>query len=69
LKSPTDSPDEAKLIQCRAMLAASAPLISVDTDDTITNVDDPHCCPICKLGRLIVIELLYAETTAVQDTS
>ena len=58
-----------KLMQCRALLAASAPPIPIDTDDTTTSVDDPHCCPICKLGRLIVIELLSVETTAVQDTS
>ena len=30
---------------------------------------DPHGCPICRLGRLIVIELLGAPPTAVQDTS
>ena len=58
-----------KLMQCRALLAASAPPIPIDTDDTTTSVDDPHWCPICKLGRLIVIELLSVETTAVQDTS
>ena len=58
-----------KLIQCRALLAASAPPIPIDSDDSTTSVEDPHGCPICKLGRLIVIELLSAETTAVQDTS
>jgi hypothetical protein len=57
-----------KLIQCRALLAAAAP-IPIDTDDKTTSVEDPHCCPICKLCRLIVIELLYAETAAVQDSS
>jgi hypothetical protein len=58
-----------KLILCRALLAASAAPIPIDTDDRTTGIDDPHCCPICKLGRLIVIELLCAETRAVQDTS
>jgi hypothetical protein len=58
-----------KLMQCRALLAASLPPIPIDTDDRTTSVDDPHCCPICKLGRLIVIEILSVETTAVQDTS
>ena len=57
-----------KLIQCRALLAASQPPI-VDSDDHTTSVEDPHACPICKLGRLVVIELLSAETVAVQDTS
>ena len=56
-----------KLMQCRTLLAADAP-IPIDSDGIIT-VDDPHCCPICKRGRLIVIELLLAETTTVQDSS
>jgi hypothetical protein len=57
-----------KLIQCRALLAASAAPIPIDPD-CATSVEDPHCCPICKLGRLIVVELLCAETTALQDSS
>jgi hypothetical protein len=58
-----------KLIQCRALLAASQPPISIDSDDPTTSVADPHACPICKRGRLVVIELLSAETVAVQDSS
>ena len=54
-----------KLIQCRALLAASQPPISIDSDDPTTSVEDPHACPICKRGRLAVIELLSAETVAV----
>jgi hypothetical protein len=57
-----------KLIQCRALLAASAVPILIDPDNS-TSVDDPHACPICKRGRLIVIELLGTETAALQDTS
>ena len=57
-----------KLIQCRALLAASAAPIPIHPDGS-TSVEDPHCCPICRLGRLIVIELLSVETAAVQDTS
>jgi hypothetical protein len=57
------------LIQCRALLAASAAPIPFDADDRTTSIEDPHCCPICKLGRLIILELLRAETTVVQDTS
>ncbi len=58
-----------KLIQCRALLAASQPPIPIDSDSSTTSVEDPHCCPICKLGRLIIIELLGAEATAIQDSS
>ena len=57
-----------KLIQCRALLATSQPPIPIDSGST-TAVEDPHCCPICKLGRLVVVELLCVETTAVQDSS
>jgi hypothetical protein len=57
-----------KLIQCRALLAASQPPIPIDPDGS-TSVEDPHGCPICRLGRLILIELLSVETAAVQDTS
>ena len=42
--------------------------IPIDVDDT-TSVEDPLGCPICKLGRLVVIEILGPETRAVQDTS
>jgi hypothetical protein len=57
-----------KLVQCRALLASTAPL-PIDTDGSTTSVDDPHCCPICKLGRLAVIELISVDSMAVQDTS
>src|ERR1700693_1260577 len=56
-----------KLIQCRALLAAPQPPISIDSDSNTTIVEDPHGCPICKLGRLIVIELFAPEAPAVQD--
>ena len=56
-----------KLIQCRALLAGSQPPTPIDSDST--SVEDPHCCPICKLGRLIIIELLGAEAAAIQDSS
>jgi hypothetical protein len=58
-----------KLIQCRALLAASQPPLLLDSDRSTTSVEEPHGCPICKRGRLVVIELLSAETVAVQDTS
>ena len=58
-----------KLLQCRALLATSQPPIPIDSDDSTTSIEDPHGCPICKLGRLVVIELIRVEITAVQDTS
>jgi hypothetical protein len=58
-----------KLIQCRALLAARAAPIPLDSEPSTTTVEDPHCCPICKLGRLVVIELISVESMAVQDTS
>ena len=58
-----------KLIQCRALLTASASPIRIDSEPSTTTLDDPHCCPLCKLGRLVVIELISVESMAVQDTS
>ena len=60
---------QQKLLQCRALLAASAAPIPIDSEPSTTTVEDPHSCPICKLGRLVVIELIGVESTAVQDTS
>jgi hypothetical protein len=57
-----------KLIHCRTLLATSAAPIPIDPDGS-ASVKDPHCCPICRLGRLIVIELLSVETAPLQDTS
>jgi len=47
-----------KLLQCRALLAASAAPIPIDSDASSTSVQDLHACPICQRGRSIVIELL-----------
>jgi hypothetical protein len=58
-----------KLIHCRALLAARAAPNPLDSEPGTTAVEDPHCCPICKLGRLVVIELINVESIAVQDTS
>ena len=33
------------------------------------NLPDMDACPVCKLGRLILIELLSAEPVRIQDTS
>jgi Putative transposase/Transposase zinc-binding domain len=59
-----------KLEHCRALLAASQlhpPIDSHDRNDT--DREDPHRCPICQLGRLIIIELLSPKRIAVPDTS
>ncbi len=58
-----------KLIQCRAVLAACPVPIPNDSEPSTTSIEDPHRCPICKLGRLVVIELISVESMAVQDTS
>jgi hypothetical protein len=60
----------AKLEHCRALLAASPPHPPLDSRDRKdADPEDPHRCPICKLGRLIVIELVSAEPFAFLDTS
>jgi Putative transposase/Transposase zinc-binding domain len=58
-----------KLEQCRILLAVrhcSSPIASASVDPT---VPDALACPVCKLGRLIVIELLIAEPAVFLDTS
>ena len=58
-----------KLEQCRVLLAVGQPPASADSDTRADpNLLDAHACPVCNLGRLIVIELLPAEP-ATQDTS
>ena len=59
-----------KLEQCRALLAARQPAITIDCHSSPeVNNEDRHRCPVCTLGRLIVIELLTAQPTPAQDTS
>jgi hypothetical protein len=59
-----------KLEQCRALLDARPLPTAIDSDDRPpAQIQDAHRCPLCKLGRLIVIELLSAEPSAVPDTS
>jgi Putative transposase/Transposase zinc-binding domain len=61
---------KAKLEHCRALLAASQPHPPIDSQDrNDADPQDPHRCPICKLGRLIIIELLSPKRIAVPDTS
>jgi Putative transposase/Transposase zinc-binding domain len=59
-----------KLEQCRALLAARQPSPTIDRHASPeVKGEDPHRCPVCTLGRLIVIEFLLAQPTPVQDTS
>jgi Putative transposase/Transposase zinc-binding domain len=59
-----------KLEQCRALLGDHTISPTVDADDCPhTQIEDAHRCPMCKLGRLIIIELLSAQPSAFPDTS
>jgi hypothetical protein len=61
---------QSKLELCRALLAVRQPPASGDSDSSADpHLLDVHACPVCKIGRLLVIELLPAEPTAIQDTS
>jgi hypothetical protein len=59
-----------KLALCRTLLALCQPPLSPDSDNSADpTLADPHACPVCELGRLILIELLGAVPVAIQDTS
>ncbi len=59
-----------KLEQCRDLLAERYPTPTIDVHSSLeVRSEDPHRCPVCTLGRLIVIQLLVAQSSAAQDTS
>jgi hypothetical protein len=59
-----------KLQLCRDLLSVcQSPAQAESHDGADTKVEDHRSCPICKIGRLIVIELLSPERTAFEDTS
>jgi hypothetical protein len=58
-----------KLELCRALLAVRHPSTPIGSDSADPNLPDAPACPICKLGRLLVIEFLNPEPTVIQDTS
>ena len=61
---------QQKLEQCRALLALCRPYTLIRSDPSAdAKLSDPSACPICKQGRLIVIELLAAEPIPILDTS
>src|SRR5205807_2743394 len=50
------------LQRCRDLLAVHQPSTSADSHHcAVTNLADRTSCPVCKLGRLIVIEYLSSE--------
>jgi hypothetical protein len=56
---------------CRTLLALCQPSTPADSHNrTDTTIEDWRFCPICKRGRLIVIEFLHPEPRpAIPDTS
>jgi hypothetical protein len=59
-----------KLELCRTLLAVRPLPASADSDTSADpNLADAQACPVCKIGRLLVIELLPASPSAIQDTS
>jgi hypothetical protein len=50
-----------RLRRCRVLLVAR--------QQPPAESKDPHLCPICKLGRLLVVEVLAPESIKIQDTS
>jgi len=59
---------KGKLELCHTLLAVRPPTPS-DSDSADPDLPDTHACPVCKTGRLIVIDLLPAQSPALQDTS
>lgn len=58
-----------KLALCRVLLAARQPALIGSLACADAHDEDPPPCPICKLGRLIVIELLSSTPIPMNDTS
>jgi hypothetical protein len=59
-----------QLERCRILLAVLPGPPSTDPDDGADlKLADTNVCPVCKQGRLVVIEFLIAEPVAIQDTS
>ena len=58
-----------KLELCRTLLAVLQPPAPVGSDSSDPYLPHTHVCPVCKHGRMIIIELLSAQPLAIQDTS
>jgi hypothetical protein len=59
---------KAKLELCRILLAVAEPL-TAESGSADSNLPDAHACPVCRNGRLIVIQLLCAPAHVLLDTS
>jgi len=59
-----------KLEQCRALISAALPSVTHDPVTADAECDDPpqRICPLCKFGRLILLELL-SPVPAFPDSS
>jgi hypothetical protein len=59
-----------KLELCRTLLRLGPPSAPTDAPSRAgADLDDPQRCPICQVGRLVLIELFTAERILIQDTS
>jgi hypothetical protein len=58
-----------KLERCRVLLAPRQPDLLDSPAGADALGEDPHRCPTCKLGRMIVIELFSVPPIAAHDTS
>ena len=59
-----------KLELCRTLLRLGPPSAPTDAPSRAgADLDDPQRCPICQVGRLVLIELFTAELILIQDTS
>ncbi len=58
-----------KLTWCRVLLAVVPLPTSANSRSTDTDLPDPHACPVCKLGRLLLIGLFSAQPIFFQDSS
>jgi hypothetical protein len=58
-----------KLELCRVLLGARQPALIDSPAAADIHLEDPRRCPMCRLGRLIVTELLSAPSIAAHDTS
>jgi hypothetical protein len=59
---------KSKLELCRTLLAARLPMAHADGESGEID-ENPQRCPICRLGRLLVVEFIAVALTTVPDTS
>jgi hypothetical protein len=57
-----------QLARCRVLLAVVPLPTSANSGSTDTDLPDPHACPVCKLGRLLLIGLFSAQPIFFQDS-